>query len=112
MENQTSKLTTSAKKISAVCSNQEQSQSIPKSKEFHETRKREYQANIKEGDKNCQANMWPVKPAVCEERNVNLPSFTRIHCVLTRTWNDLIHITKGMIYDVYNTISLCCGDYS
>ena len=61
----TSKLTTNPKKISDVCSKKEQSQLIPKSNEYQvnqcmevpvqdETRKWEYQTNVKRGGKNCQ----------------------------------------------------------
>ena len=80
----TSQLTTRAKKISAVCSKKEQcftkcstreqSHSVLKLK-YHvnqcvkdkvpvqdETRKWECPANVKEGDKNCQVNVQPVKP--------------------------------------------------
>ena len=49
--------------------------------------KRECQANVIEDDKNCQFNLRPVKKTVCDGKKANLPSFTRIQCVLTRTVN-------------------------
>ena len=50
------------------------------------TNKQEYKANgYIEDYKNCHVNVWPVKLAVCDDKNVNLPSFTRVQCVLTRT---------------------------
>ena len=57
------------------CSRKEQSHSVLKSKEYHVhqcvkdtapvqdvTRKWECQANVMEGDKNCQVNMLLIKP--------------------------------------------------
>ena len=86
-KSKTSKLTTSAKKISAMCSRKEQSQLIPQLKVYHvnqcilqenkvSTSKQEYEANVyMEDDKNCQVNMWPVKPAVCDDKKCQSTKF-------------------------------------
>ena len=102
-KSKTFKLITSAEKISAMCSRKEQSQLIPKSKEYHvnqcglqenkgSTNEQEYKANVCiEGDKNCQetlnVHMWPVQPAtkshvICghyqDQQNYNLTTRKRI----------------------------------
>ena len=71
-KSKTSKLNTSAKKISAMCSNQEQyntkeyyvNQCVKDVPVQDETRKWECQANVMEGDKKCQDTkfMPPVQP--------------------------------------------------
>ena len=65
-----------------------------------ETRKWEFQANVKEGDKNCQVNIWSQKPPMqSSSEKKHVPLCHDKNCQFTRCYQKMSQVRPMYVND-------------